>query len=257
MSKKTKGCEDGVVKDTSPKVYQREKISFTLPIRERDDLTDKQKSFLDIILDKKTKIVFLRGPSGVSKTFIGVLSLLKLLNNKRISDIYYIRSIAESASKSLGSLPGGMDDKLEPFLMPLVDKLNELLPKNIIDRLVKEERIHGVPINYLRGANFSGVGLITDESQNLTTKEMITLITRMGEFSKFIIAGDPMQSDINGHSGFNKFYDLFNDDESKENGIYCLEFSKEDIVRSGVLKYILGKIESMPINDGIWKPGIK
>lgn len=242
-------------KDTSPKVVQREKISYDLTIKERGDLTDKQKQYLDIIADKKTRVVFLRGPAGVSKTYIGVLGLLRLLQNKRISDIFYIRSIAESASKSLGSLPGGMDDKLEPFLMPLLDKLHELLPKAQSDRLLKDERIHGLPINYLRGASMSGVGLLLDEGQNLSVKEIITLITRIGEFSKFVLVGDPMQSDINGHSGFNTFFELFNDEISRENGIHCLEFGKEDIVRSGVLKFILEKIESRPTE--VWKPGIK
>lgn len=248
MSKKKRLPKDSAIvnevkKDHSPKVYQKDKIKVELTIAERDDWTEKQKQLIQLIEDKKTKVVFIQGPAGTSKTFTSIYAGLQLMNKKSISDIVYVRSIAESASKSLGSLPGEANEKMLPFLMPLHDKLDELLPKNEINQLVKEERIQGIPINYLRGASLNAKFVIIDEAQNLDFKELTTAITRIGKYSKFIILGDPLQSDIH-KSGFMTMFDLFNSPESAEQGIHSFSFGKEDIVRSGILKYIVEKIES-------------
>jgi phosphate starvation-inducible protein PhoH len=90
--------------------------------------------------------------------------------------------------------------------------------------------------------------IICDESQNFTFKELTTAITRLGKFSKIIILADPNQSDINGRSGFMPMFDLFNSEESKNQGIHCFSFTKDDIVRSGILRYISEKIENHNIN---------
>lgn len=229
--------------DKSPLVFQRDKIDFDLHIRERGDLTTRQGEVIDRIMDKQTQIVFLNGPAGTSKSYISILAGLRLLNQRSVSDIVYIRSIIESASKSLGSLPGDQNEKLHPFLMPLYEKLEELLPKAEIDHLIKQERAVGIPVNYLRGASINAKFIFCDEAQNLDYKELTTVITRLGKFSKLIIAGDSSQSDINGKSGFIKMFDLFNDPSSRDHGIHSLSFTKEDIVRSGVLKYIIERIE--------------
>jgi len=232
--------------DTTPRVHQNSKIGFELQIIERNDFTPKQKELIDLIEDKSTRAVFIQGPAGTSKTFTAIYAGLRLMNRKSISDIVYVRSIAESASKSLGSLPGEANDKMEPFLMPLYDKLEELLPSNQLKQLVKEERIQGIPVNYLRGASINAKFVVIDEAQNLTFEEITTSITRIGKFSKFIIVGDPLQSDIGKKSGFMDMFDLFNDEESRSQGIHCFSFTRDDIVRSGVLKYIIEKIESKP-----------
>lgn len=232
-----------VSEDKSPKVYQRDKISKNLNIAERGDLTERQKEFLDIALDKKTQLMFIRGPAGTSKTFLSVFVALELLNKRKVSELLYVRSIAESASKALGSLPGEIDDKFKPFIMPLLDKLDELLPVGDIKYLQNDQRIRAIPINFLRGSNLNAQVIIADEAQNFDKKELTTLVTRMGKFSKMYICGDPMQSDINGKSGFNTFYDIFNDKESEENGIFTFEFTQEDIVRSDLVQFIIEKIQ--------------
>ncbi len=231
--------------DHSSQVPQRDKIGFELSIRQRNDLTEKQKQLIDLILDKNTKVVFVSGPAGTSKTFISVLAGLMLMNKHSISDILYIRSVIESASRSMGYLPGLAEDKMEPYLRPLYDKLEEMLPKTDVDRLAKEKRIEGCPVNFLRGASFNAKFILVDESQNLDLKEATTVITRLGKFSKLIMAGDPSQSDINGRSSFLKLFDLFNDEESRANGIHCFSFTKDDIVRSGILKYIVTRLEQL------------
>lgn len=230
--------------DRSIKVPQRDKIDWDLNIRMRDDLTEKQKGIIDLILDKNTKVVFLSGPAGTSKSFVAVLAGLMMLNKRCVSDITYVRTVIESASKGLGALPGEAGEKLEPYMRPLRDKLDEMLPAGDVKKLVCDERVIGIPVNYLRGASFNARYLIFDEGQNGTVKEITTFITRIGMYSKMIICGDPSQSDINGASGFLKFYDLFNDEASRAQGIHCISFTKDDIVRSGVLRYIAERIEN-------------
>jgi phosphate starvation-inducible PhoH-like protein len=141
----------------------------------------------------------------------------------------------------MGFLPGEVNEKMAPYLQPLMDKLEELLPKNQIDLLKKEDRITGVPIGHLRGRNWNAKVIIGDEIQNTTFKEIFTLITRVGEFAKIIILGDPEQSDINGKSGFLKMISIFDDEESRQNGIYVFRFNEEDIVRSSLVRFIVKK----------------
>jgi phosphate starvation-inducible protein PhoH and related proteins len=230
-------------KDKSPLVPQRGKINYNLSILERSDLTIKQKEFLDIALNKDTKIMFISGPAGTSKTFLSVYCSLVLMNQKRVSDLIYVRSAVECADSKIGFLPGEADDKMAPYIQPLLDKLEELLPKNEIVSLKKEERITGMPINFLRGLNWNAKAVILDEAQNCTPKELLTFITRRGKFSKVFILGDPKQSDINGKSGFTKMFLTFDDEESKNKGIYTFQFDKSDIVRDELIQFIIEKIE--------------
>jgi phosphate starvation-inducible protein PhoH and related proteins len=231
--------------DNSPIVPQRPKLKGNLNIFKNFEFTQKQKDFLDIALDKNTKMVFVEGPAGCSKTFLTIYSALRLLNEKKVSDIIYARSAIECSDRSLGFLPGNIDEKMGVYNQPLIDKLNELLSKNDIELLKKESRISGIPISYLRGLSWNCKVIIGDEFQNCTYKEIVTFITRMGQFSKIFILGDVSQNDINGKSGFQKTIDLFNDEESKSKGIFVFKFTEDDIVRCDLLKFIIKKIKSV------------
>ena len=230
--------------DTSPKVHQNAKIRDDVKIDQRE-LTPKQIELLELLKNKNTKCVFISGPAGTSKTFTSILAGLYLLNQKRVSEIVYVRSIVESSDSKLGFLPGEMDEKMSPYIQPLIDKLEELLPKHDIDKLKKEERIHGFPINFLRGLSWTAKCIVADEAQNMTKKELTTLITRVGEFSKLFICGDPDQSDINGKSGFVPTMNVFDDEESRNNGVYVFKFGEDDIVRSGLVKFVLKKLKTL------------
>jgi phosphate starvation-inducible PhoH-like protein len=231
-------------KDTSPKVPQNPKIRDSIQIKSID-LTEKQKQLIEVLRDKNTKLVFVSGPAGTSKTYTAILAGLHLINDKRVSELIYIRTAVESSDSKLGFLPGEMDDKMSPYIQPLVDKLEELLQKHDIDKLKKEERIHGAPVNFLRGLNWNAKCIVADEAQNMTKKELITLITRVGEFSKLYVCGDPDQSDINGKSGLTPIMNLFDDEESKQNGIHIFRFDDDDVVRSGLVKFILKKLKKL------------
>lgn len=236
------------IKDVSIHVPQRSKVDWPIGIRERDDLTPRQREIIDLILDKKTKIVFLNGPAGTSKTFLGVYCGLHLLNQHRASHITYVRTVIESASRSLGFLPGELDTKMEPYLMPLTDKLEEMVSAGDAKRLLLENRIVGIPVNFLRGANLNAQYIITDEAQNLCHKEMVTVLTRLGQYSKMVFLGDSDQSDINGASAFMPMFDLFNDESSRAEGIHCVSLTRADIVRSGTVRYIVERLENQKAN---------
>ena len=216
----------------------------SINFKQRDfNFNAKQRSLLESILDDNTKIIFVAGPAGSSKTYMSVYGCLQIMSKDFDKDLLYIRSIAESADKGLGSLPGDISDKFDPFLMPLYDKLDEMVHEGDTAYMKQIDRISAVPINFLRGANWNNRLIVADEAQNFTFKELTTLITRIGEGTKLIICGDFMQSDINGRSGFKEMFDLFSCEETIEHGITSFKFTNNDIVRSKILKYIVSTIE--------------
>ena len=230
--------------DTSPIIPQRSKLRSPLDIYQRP-LTQKQQAFLDLALNKQSKLIFVSGPAGTAKTYLAVQAALMMMSDKRLSDLIYVRSVVESAETKMGFLPGEVGDKLAPFLAPMMEKVEELLPKNQIDLLKKEERLTGFPVGHLRGRNWNAKVIIGDEAQNMTEKELVTLITRTGEFAKVFIVGDPEQSDINGKSGFIKMLSRFNDEECRENGIHVFEFTDDDIVRSALVRFISKRLKKV------------
>tara|TARA_B100002019_G_scaffold88104_1_gene76313 strand:- start:6251 stop:6955 length:705 start_codon:yes stop_codon:yes gene_type:complete len=207
-------------------------------------LSEKQKQLVRLCINSDNKIVFISGPAGSTKTYVAVYSALKQLKANDELDLLYVRTVIESAEKGLGALPGNIDEKFNPYMAPLDDKLRELLPATtgVVDDLIKKQRVQAMPINYLRGANWINKIVVADEAQNFTFKELTTLITRLGENSQLFICGDYMQSDINGKSGFKDIYNLFDDEESQEQGIHCFSFGLSDIKRSKILSYIIKKL---------------
>lgn len=232
------------INNTATKQIITPKLSEKINFKQRTfKFSEKQKQFLELALSDKAKIIFLAGPAGTSKTYMSVYAAINLLakdlNNK---EIIYVRSIAESAEKGLGSLPGEADHKFEPFVTPLWEKIDEMVHEVDAVWLKKSELLSAKPINYLRGASWADKLIIADEAQNFSYKELVTLITRIGENSKMFICGDFMQSDVKS-SGFKQMFDLFNDSESQDNGIFCYEFDNNDIYRSGILKFIITKLQ--------------
>jgi len=236
-------------KDTSPYIFQRDKIKIDLSIKELP-WTTKQQELIRLALDKKTKIIFIEGPAGTSKTIISVYAALTLLNLKKISDIIMVRTAVESSENKLGFLPGTSDEKIAPYMEPFLDKLEELLPKGQIEALQKDERVLARPVNYLRGLHWAGKAIIADEVQNFTEKELLTLMTRLGEHSKLFLCGDPLQSDLQkNQTDFIKMYKLYNSEEARAGGIHVFEFTKEDIKRSELVKLIIDIYDNRKKND--------
>ena len=209
------------------------------------DFSEKQQELLKLIFDRDTKIIFINGPAGTSKTFMAIYGALQLFNMNNNYSISYVRTIIESADRGMGALPGNVDEKFCPFMMPLNDKLYELMPISTAKNLVDKGIITAMPINYLRGASLNDQIVIADEAQNFSLKELVTLITRIGENTKMFICGDIMQSDINGKSGLSPIKELFDEENSKRQGIHTFDFNHKDIKRSEILKYIVKKLEEL------------
>ena len=173
--------------------------------------------FYNCIKDDDTNMAFVAGPAGSAKSYIAVLAGLELLKEKKITGIIYIRSVIESASRSIGALPGEIDDKFSPYAMP---------------------------VNFVRGLTFNDALVIVDEAQNLSKPELVTILTRFGKNTKYVICGDLNQSDIGKLSGFQEIYERFDTGECVDQKIHAFEFRESEIVRSKILKFIVKVLDA-------------
>lgn len=214
-------------------------------IHNRFKLNDIHNSFMELMLYKDTKMIFIDGPAGSAKSYLAVYSALQMLLKKQINQIVYIRSIVESASKSMGSLPGELQDKFHPWSLPLMEKMEELVGPKISGELMRNNYVKCLPVNFVRGLTFRDSFVIVDESQNLTPAELTTILTRFGENSKYVVIGDSFQSDIGSKNGFSKIRSAFDNAESEEKGIHNFVFTENEVVRSQILKFIVKKLEGM------------
>lgn len=210
--------------------------------------TEKQKDFFRVALDPSTNVVFVNGPAGTAKTLLSVYCGLQLLNMKVTEDIMYLRSAVESSDKSLGYLPGDANEKLRFYNLPFLDKLDELLIESTAQKLEDQKRVSMFPVNFARGMNWKYKCIILDEAQNSSMKEIITVLTRMGEGCRCFILADPMQTDLKSgglQGGFEGLAHIFSDEESVNMGVYSFEFSEEDIMRSELVKFLIKKLKSL------------
>ena len=160
------------------------------------NFTENQVSFLKTAIDSESKLMFLAGPAGTAKTYMAVYSALQMMIDSGLEkDILYIRSIAESADRSIGSLPGSIEEKFGVFASPFYDKLHEMLNVTDIKMLKEKRQFDCIPVNFVRGANWNDTIVIVDEAQNLTPHEVKTIITRAGEGTKIVFTGDINQID--------------------------------------------------------------
>jgi phosphate starvation-inducible PhoH-like protein len=234
-------------KDESLYVHQRDKLQGILNIRELN-WTEKQKEFIKLALDKNTRVMFVSGCAGTSKTLISIYCALKLLNEKRVSELIYVRSAVESSDSKTGYLPGSIGDKMQFYNIPFMDKLQELLPKQEADNLLKQERAVAFPTNFARGLSWNAKAIVFDEVQNSSMKEIVTILTRFGHFSKCFVIADPSQTDLkNGNrGGFETLANHLSSYEgAAEHGVYHFKFGKEDIVRSEFLKFLVSALEAI------------
>lgn len=221
--------------------------AFDFHIRhEFKTFSENHKNFMKTIRQKETKIVFLSGPAGTNKTFLSVMSGLFLLKEGIFDNIVYVRSVVESAERRIGSLPGEIEEKFFPWTRPLQEKLSELVCDNDAKSLFSNQKIECIPVNFARGRTFKNSYVILDEMQNCTIQEITTLLTRFGENSRYVVCGDPMQSDINGKSGFYMIKEKFKTARSESFGIHVLDLNEEDIVRSEILKFIVEVLSTKP-----------
>lgn len=254
MAKSKTRKSGGVATDSKPTgenhdhtvhVHQREKIAFSLNIRERQDLTERQKVILEAALDKDTRCVMIDGIWGTGKSYLATLAALKLLDTGRAKSILYVRSPIEASVHSrVGFLSGDLNEKMAPYTAVLNEKLEELLPKADIDRLIKDERIQCIPTGFLQGRSYNCAAIIVDEAASMSWEDLMLIISRCGQFTRIFFLGDTVnQVYLSDKSGYARFVKAFEDEESKEHGIYTFELREaHDIVRSPFLRFVMRKV---------------
>jgi phosphate starvation-inducible protein PhoH and related proteins len=226
-----------IKKDTSQSVHQGPKVDFDFNIRDFP-FTEKQKAFIDIALEKNTNYIFCQAVAGVGKTLMSVYIGLKLLKEGRIKNIYFFRMPVESASYGLGFIKGDLDEKMEAYIMPMMDQLHELLSPSDIKKLIDGGFIQSLPIGFLKGRTFNSSLVIVDEAEDLTAMDFRLVMSRLGKFSKMLLIGDTEQCNVK-HGVFMKVFDLFNSEECKEKGIFAMSFGVADIMRNKILGFVI------------------
>lgn len=191
-----------------------------------------QGEYLEAI--KHNSITFGIGSAGTGKTFIAASYAASELFHRRISKVYLTRPNIE-AGRGLGFLPGTLEEKYAPYLLPFDSIFTKSLGKGFYEYALKNKDIEPVPLGFLRGSTFENCIVLVDEAQNCTKEEMKMLLSRIGKNCKMIFSGDTEQSDIGRDSGLE---DAVNRLEGIE-GIEVIDFLDEDIVRSKMCKAII------------------
>lgn len=196
--------------------------------------TPTQKLYLEKA--QNNDIVFAIGPAGTGKTYLAVAMAVASLKNNEVSKITLARPAVE-AGESLGFLPGDMTQKVDPYLRPLYDALDDMLPSEKLKLYLERRVIEIVPLAYMRGRTLSNAFVILDEAQNATGMQMKMFLTRLGNNSKAIITGDITQIDLpeKAVSGLVQVQDVL----KKIKGIDFVYFDKGDVVRHRLVKDII------------------
>ena len=202
---------------------------FNFKIKRPFYFNPKHREFYNCVKNSKTKMGFVDGPAGSMKTYIAVYAGLELIKEESFQRLVYIRSVTESAERSLGSLPGEIDDKFSPYSIPLEEKITEIAGGGTYTMLKQKGVVEAI--------TFNKALVIVDEAQNLSRKELTTILTRFGRDTKYIVIGDCNQADVN-KSGYKEIFNMFNTKQCMDNDIYSFEFGNSEIARSKILRFI-------------------
>ena len=181
-------------------------------------------------------LVFATGPAGSGKTFVAIALAVKALKNKEVRKIILSRPAVEAGEK-LGFLPGEMKDKLDPYLQPLYDALQDMIPAAKLKEYMENNVIQIAPLAFMRGSTLNDAVIILDEAQNTTTHQIKMFLTRLGMNAKMIVTGDVTQIDLppSTTSGLIQAMQIL----KGVNGIGKIEFTKKDIVRHKLVQRIV------------------
>lgn len=189
----------------------------------------------------KNDMIFAVGPAGTGKTYLSIALAVKALKEKTIKKIVLSRPAVEAGEK-LGFLPGDMKDKIDPYLQPLYDALEDMIPAVKLQDMIEKHIIQIAPLAFMRGRTLSDAVVILDEAQNTTPAQIRMFLTRMGWNSKMIITGDRTQIDLprEQKSGLVEALDILNGIE----GIGIINLTKKDIVRHKLVTRIVNAYEA-------------
>lgn len=193
-------------------------------------------------LFEKQDLVFAVGPAGSGKTYTAIALAVKALKNKEVRRIILSRPAVEAGEK-LGFLPGDMKEKIDPYLQPLYDALQDMIPGAKLKDFMENGTIQIAPLAFMRGRTLNDAFIILDEAQNTTTQQIKMFLTRMGMNSKIIVTGDVSQIDLPAHqkSGLIDALQVLKDVE----GVAKIEFDVRDIVRHQLVQRIVQAYEKV------------
>ena len=216
-------------------------IENIILFKKNDFIRPKTKTQVEYFQKVKTNdIVFAIGPAGTGKTYLAVAFAVTALKNKEIEKIVLARPAVE-AGESLGFLPGDLAEKIDPYLKPLYDALEDILPYEKLRSYLEKDIIEIVPLAYMRGRTLNNSFVILDEAQNATTMQMKMFLTRLGPDSRAIITGDDTQIDLPNRemSGLIQVQEILKGIK----GIEFVYFKKTDVVRHRLVRDIINAYE--------------
>lgn len=204
--------------------------------------TPNQRKLVDAA--NKNDIVFAIGPAGTGKTYTAVALAVKALKNKEVKKIIITRPAVE-AGENLGFLPGDLKEKIDPYLRPIYDALDDMIPAEKLKFYIENRTIEIAPLAYMRGRTLNKAFILLDEAQNTTSMQMKMFLTRMGIQSKIIITGDKSQVDLpkNQVSGLGESLNIL----KGINGIAFVELDGSDVVRHKLVRAIIEAYEKKVI----------
>jgi len=200
---------------------------------------ESQKEAYDIIGEKR--ITFLSGPAGSAKSFLTVMYALDSLYKGEIGKIILTRPMIEAAGEKMGFLPGSLQEKVHPYLVPLLDLIGDYLSEREIQQHLAQKTIEVCPLAFMRGRNFKNSFIAADECQNINYDQIKMLLSRIGEGTKIVLTGDSSQTDLKQGCCF----DYIAKGLSSLSFVGYHQFTKEHIVREPIIADILEKMETL------------
>jgi phosphate starvation-inducible PhoH-like protein len=200
-----------------------------------------QVKYTEFLNDKTRDIVIASGPAGSAKTYIGTLVGVEHLLDKKVDRIVITRPAITVDDENHGFLPGTLNNKMKPWMMPIYDVLQLYFNMTQIEKMMADNLIEVSPLAYMRGRTFDNAYILLDEAQNCTTNQMLMALTRIGQNSKLVITGDPMQHDRNAiGQTVNGLSDLIEKIErSQDDRIVHVGFDHTDVERHPVIPHVL------------------
>lgn len=185
---------------------------------------------------KESIITFGIGPAGTGKTYLAVASAIESLYKQEIKKIVLVRPAVEAGEK-LGFLPGDMAEKINPYLRPLLDSLNDILNPTLVKQFIAQDIVEIAPLAYMRGRTLNDAAIILDEAQNATPSQLKMFLTRIGMNSRVIVTGDPSQNDLpyQTQSGLIDALQRL----SHIKGVSVMKLDRSDIVRHPIVQEIV------------------
>ena len=205
---------------------------------------NQQNKYDEFLKNPEIKLIIGNGPAGTGKTLLACNNAIKQFENKNFKRIVITRPVI-SVEEDIGFLPGNINQKMNPWTIPMFDVFREHYNSNEIKYLVSENILEIVPLGLMRGRTFKDAFIIADEMQNSTPTQMLMMLTRIGENSKMAITGDLEQSDIKTINGFEDLIRKLNNKYDKnyhgmlKDKISMVNFKQSDVVRSEIVSTVL------------------